>query len=299
MANKAPKTVEEQIALLKERGMLFHNEANAPHFLKNISYYRLKGYWWEMQSDKVEHKFNDYSYFEEVIDLYNFDRHLRLLMFDAIERIEVALRTKLIYQLSLSYGPLCYIDYSIFSDKNKQKSITDHLNIEIARSKEQFILDHNKNHKNELPEAWKALEVASLGTLSKLYKNLAHQLPEKSKIAIEFGFNSHKDFSSFLKATTVIRNVIAHHSRLWNNNITTKYLWPKNLKNQPITYIPDENQRAKLFSLLSLTLYTIAYISPGNSIKDKFFKLVNEYPNVPVHKMGFPANWRTQPIWVQ
>ncbi|MFE3869028.1 hypothetical protein ACFX5E_13245 [Flavobacterium sp. LS2P90] len=44
MANKAPKTVEEQIALLKERGMLFHNEANAPHFLKNISYYRLKGY---------------------------------------------------------------------------------------------------------------------------------------------------------------------------------------------------------------------------------------------------------------
>jgi abortive infection bacteriophage resistance protein len=59
MANKAPKTVEEQIALLKERGMLFHNEANAPHFLKNISYYRLKGYWWEMQSDEVEHKFND------------------------------------------------------------------------------------------------------------------------------------------------------------------------------------------------------------------------------------------------
>ena len=76
-----------------------------------------------MQSDKIEHKFNDYSYFEEVIDLYNFDRHLRLLMFDAIERIEVALRTKLIYQLSLSYGPLCYIDYTIFSDKNKQNNL--------------------------------------------------------------------------------------------------------------------------------------------------------------------------------
>ena len=299
MANKLPKTVEEQITLLKERGMLFHNQANAPHFLKNISYYRLKGYWWEMQSDKVVHKFNDNSYFEDVIDLYNFDRHLRLLIFDAIERIEVALRTKLIYHLSLSYGSLCYLDYSIFSDETRQKSITDHLNIEINRSKEQFIVEHKINHKGELPEAWKALEVASLGTLSKLYKNLNHQLPEKSNIAKEFGFNSHKDFSSFLEATTVVRNVIAHHSRLWNNNITTKYSWPKNLKNEPITYIPNENQRAKLFSLLSLTLYTIDYISPGNSIKGKFFKLINEYPTVPVHKMGFPENWRTQPIWIK
>lgn len=95
MANKLPKTVEEQINLLLERGMLFKNSDNAPHFLKNISYYRLKGYWWEMQSDKVNHKFKAYSYFEDVIDLYNFDRHLRLLIFDTIERIEVALRTKL------------------------------------------------------------------------------------------------------------------------------------------------------------------------------------------------------------
>ncbi|MNE43496.1 Abi-like protein [compost metagenome] len=252
-----------------------------------------------MQSDKVEHKFKADSYFEDVIDLYNFDRHLRLLMFDAIERIEVALRTKLIYHLSLSYGALFYIDYSIFTDKAKQQATVEHLFSEIDRSKEQFIVEHRLYHKGEPFEAWKALEVTSLGTLSKLYKNLNHQLPEKSKIALEFGFNSHKDFSSFLEAITVIRNVIAHHSRLWNNNVTTKYLWPKNLKNQPITYVPDENQRAKLFSLLSLTLYTIEFVSPGNSIREKFFCLINEYPIVPMHKMGFPVNWRTQPIWVQ
>lgn len=298
MANKLPKTVAEQINLLTERGILFRDIENAPHFLKNISYYRLKGYWWEMQSDKVVHKFNPNSYFEDVIDLYNFDRHLRLLMFDAIERIEVALRTKLIYHLSLSQGALFYLDDSIFTDKSKQQATVDHLISEIDRSKEQFIVEHRKYHKGEPFEAWKALEVTSLGTLSKLYKNLTHQLPEKSKIAQEFGFNSHKDFSSFLEAITVIRNVIAHHSRLWNNNVTTKYLWPKNLKNNPITYIPDENQRAKLFPLLSLTLYTIEIISPGNSIKEKFFQLLKDYPIVPVHKMGFPVNWKTQPIWI-
>jgi abortive infection bacteriophage resistance protein len=299
MANKDPKTVAEQIEILRQRGMLFHNEEVVPHFLENISYYRLKGYWWEMQSNKVEHKFNNNSYFENVIDLYNFDRHLRLLMFDAIERIEVALRTKLIYHLSLSYGPLWYLDYSIFTDGINQMSIAGHLSGEITRSKEQFIVEHKNKHKNELPEAWKALEVASMGSLSKIYKNLNHQLPEKATIALQFGFNSHSDFSSFLEATTVIRNVIAHHSRLWNNNITIKYLWPKNLKNVPITYIPDENQRAKLFPLFSLILHTLENVSPNSSIKGKFYNLLDEYPSVPVHKMGFPANWKTQPIWVK
>ena len=299
MANKIPKTVEGQINLLLERGMLFKDFDSAPHFLMNISYYRLKGCWWKMQSDRVAHKFKANNYFEDVIDLYNFDRHLRLLMFDAIESIEVALRTKLIYHLSVAYGPLCYLDYSIFTDKLKPKATIEHLTTKIDRSKEQFIVEHRIYHKNEPFEAWKALEVNTLGTLSKLYKNLNHQLPEKSKIALEFGFNSHKDFSSYLEAITVIRNVIAHHSRLWNNNITTKYLWPKNLKNQPITYIPDESQRAKLFPLLSLTLYTLDFISPGNSIKEKFYGLITEYSIVPVHKMGFPENWKTQPIWVR
>ncbi|WP_291119012.1 Abi family protein [Flavobacterium sp. UBA6135] len=297
MASKDPKSIIEQIELLKQRGMLFYNEETAPHFLENISYYRLKGYWWEMQFDKINHIFNADSYFENVIDLYNFDRHLRLIMFDAIERIEVALRTKLIYHLSLSFGPLWYLKFDIFTDGINQMSIAGHLSNEISRSKEQFIVEHKNNHKNELLEAWKCLEVASMGSLSKIYKNLNHQLPEKSTIALQFGFNSHSDFSSFLEATTVIRNVIAHHSRLWNNNITIKYLWPKNLKNAPITYVPDENQRAKLFPLFSLILYTLEKVSPNNSIKNKFLNLLDEYPNTPIHKMGFPLNWKTQPIW--
>lgn len=299
MANKEPKTVQEQIEILKQRGLLFRDEKLAPHFLENISYYRLKGYWWEMQSDKTTHTFKGGSYFEDVVDLYNFDRHLRLLIFDAIERIEVALRTKLIYHLSLTYGTLWYLDYDIFTDGINQMSIVGHLSGEISRSKEQFIVEHKVNHKNELPEAWKALEVASMGTLSKIYKNLKHQLPEKSIIALQFGFNSHSDFSSFLETITVLRNVIAHHSRLWNNNLTIKYLWPKNLKNSPITYVPNENQKAKLFPLFSLLLYTLEHVSPNSSIKTTFYHLLAEHPFVEVYKMGFPLNWKLQPIWVE
>lgn len=114
MANKPAFTIANQIALLKKRGMLFHNDAKAPHFLENISYYRLKGYWWDMQNDYTNHILKANTYFEDIIDRYNFDRHLRLILFDAIERIEIALRTKMIYHLSISYGGLWYLNTTLF-----------------------------------------------------------------------------------------------------------------------------------------------------------------------------------------
>ena len=149
MPNKPARTIADQIQLLKSRGMYFRDEPQATTLLKNISYYRLKGYWWDMQSCHTLHTFKPNTYFEEVVECYNFDRHLRLILFDA----------------------------------------------------------------------WKILEVASLGTLSKLYKNLTHQLPEKSAIAKEMGLNMHNELSSWLEAHTYIRNIIAHHSRLWSRNM--------------------------------------------------------------------------------
>lgn len=93
--------------------MLFHDEGAAKNTLKNISYYRLKGYWWEMQSDVQQHLFYPNSYFEDVLNKYEFDRELRLVLFYAIEIIEVALRTKMIYHLSQAYGGLWYINDSL------------------------------------------------------------------------------------------------------------------------------------------------------------------------------------------
>jgi abortive infection bacteriophage resistance protein len=81
MANKVPNSMAAQIALLKQRGMLFKAEASAHHFLENISYYRLKGYWWDMQADYTLNTLKPNTYFEDVLDRYTFDRHLRLILF--------------------------------------------------------------------------------------------------------------------------------------------------------------------------------------------------------------------------
>ncbi len=124
MSQKPARSILQQIQLLQNRGMLFRDIDKAPHFLQNISYYRLKGYWWDMQNDRISHTFRNNSYFEDAIDRYNFDRHLRLILFDAIERIEISLRTKMIYFLSLSYGATWYKQSNLFTDQIKH---TEHL----------------------------------------------------------------------------------------------------------------------------------------------------------------------------
>lgn len=296
---KPARTIQDQIQLLQDRGMQFHHIENAPHFLANISYYRLKGYWWEMQEDKVNHKFAPNSYFEDVIDLYNFDRHFRIIIFNAIERIEIALRTKLIYHLSLSYGPDWYTETKHFTKYNYHLGFKSNIFRDLSNSSEEFIIKHYDNHTTENPESWKALEIVTLGTLSKLYQNLHHQLPEKAVIANEFGLNNQKYLASWLLSITLVRNIIAHHGRLWNRVIINKYDWPKNTKYPLLSYIPNQHERRKIFPLLSAIIYMNNQISPGHHIKEGLLDLFNAFPKIPLYKMGFPETWQNEPLWKQ
>ena len=104
MYSKIATAIEEQIQKLRDRGLTITDQDRADHFLSHIGYYRLAGYWWPMQSDKVNHLFKPNSQFKDVIALYNFDRELRLLLFDVIEKIEISFRTKLIYHLSQEFN---------------------------------------------------------------------------------------------------------------------------------------------------------------------------------------------------
>lgn len=294
---KDPKTIQEQINLLLSREMQFHDISKAPQFLANISYYRLKGYWWEMQEDFNEHLFQKNVYFEDVVELYNFDRTFRLIVFNAIERIEIALRTKLIYHMSLSYGAYWHLDEKHFHSKEHFIGLKEKIRKDISDSSEEFILKHFANHPQEEPESWKALEVITLNTLSKLYSNLKHQLPEKSKIANEFGLNSSKDLSSWLRTITFIRNLIAHHSRLWNRAVITKYSWPARSRFPLLSYFPDEERRKKIFPILVAIIYMNDRINPDNSLKQELFELFNQFHKTPTYKMGFPPKWRDEPIF--
>lgn len=288
--------------------MRFKDETIAASYLTNISYYRLKGYWWDMQTDFKQHTLKPDTWFEDIIDRYNFDRHLRLILFDAIERIEIALRTKLIYHFSVSYGGLWYLDSNLFENKtirlndgtvkSVHQNILDELQKEFSRSQEIFIQDHRNRFPHRDADAWKTLEVASLGTLSKLYKTLKHQLPEKATIANEMGLNLHSELSSWLEALTYVRNIVAHHSRLWSRNMVKR---PVEKLNNPVgkwfsnPLLPV--QVKKPFLIISCMVYLCNEITPNNQIKSKIHELIKSNPSIPIYKLGFMNNWHKEPLW--
>ncbi len=287
--------------------MIFRNESTAPHFLENISYYRLKGYWWDMQADYTLHTFQANTYFEDIVERYNFDRHLRLILFDAIERIEIALRTKMIYHLSITHGGLWYLNANLFENTNLiingvTKTIhlhtVDELRKEFNRSQEIFIKDHRTRYPNQDADAWKIMEVASMGTLSKFYKSLRHQLPEKSAIANEMGLNLHSELSSWLEAITYVRNIIAHHSRLWSRNMVKRPIEQlKNPISQWFIYPLTPVQSKKPFLIISSMLYLCNLVTPGHTIKTKILELFANSSTIPIYKLGFLNNWNNEPLW--
>ena len=307
MANKESRSIQEQIELLKQRGMIIKDEDFACLHLRNISYYRLKGYWWDMQKDKNNHVFQRGSCFEDVIARYSFDKELRLILFDAIETIEIALRTKMIYHLSQSYGGLYYMNDSFFVSKElHQQHLADLMN-EFMRSGEVFIKEYKRKYGvweeqkcvslTQQPDAWVIFEVATFGTLSKIYKNLNHQIPEKAKIANEFGLNLHNELSSWLEAISYLRNIVAHHSRVWSRTMVKRPMDIRNPKRIWLQNTLPEAAQKKPYLVITAMLYLCKAIDAGDSYKKKIITLIKENPQIPIYKLGFLNRWNEEPIW--
>ena len=142
------------------------------------------------------------------------------------------------------------------------------------------------------------MEIATFGTISKLYKNLLHQLPEKSAIAKEMGFNLHSELSSWLEAIAYVRNIVAHHSRLWSRNMVKTPI--VNLNNPSGPWFSNSLspvQTKKPFLIISCMLYMCNAIAPQNQIKAKLLDLFENNKNIPIYKLGFLNNWDKEPIW--
>ncbi|CAM1335141.1 Abi family protein [Tenacibaculum aestuariivivum] len=300
MFTKKALTVTEQVAQLQKRGLIIKQPRIAEKYLLNISYYRLGEYWYVMQSDKEKHIFKPNSKFEDVIALYNFDAELRLLLFDVIEKIEISLRTKLIYYLSHEIDPWWFQNFELFIDSKALVKTLANIEAEIERTKDVSIKNHKKKHKDDgrFPPAWKSLEQTSFGALSKLYGNLKNNIASKDIIAKEFGAVNHTYLPSWLQSISQIRNFCAHHSRLWNRNLPSTV---KMLSKPPNPWITDaENvpkQSNKLYMHMCLMKYLLNTIKPDNEFTERLDALFKKYPNVDLKALDMKPNWQQEPLW--
>jgi abortive infection bacteriophage resistance protein len=307
MSNQEPRTIQEQFSILKQRGMNFRDESLALSYLSRISYFRLKYYWIDMMKPN-SHQFKNGVYFEDVIERYEFDQSLRHLLFLAIEMLEVGLRTKMVTEFSLArHSGLWYLDKTLFDDMHYHEEFIFDLKHEFARSTDPFARDYVRNHPNwnekrldgDNPDAWLIFETATFGRMSKMYKNMKSQLPLKSKIAKEFGLYSTKELSSWLEALSVLRNIIAHHSRLWYRIFSKTPTNVQKCRDKWLSAEMNDYQRQHAFGVISCLLYLCNAINPNNKLKENILILFKAHPSIPIYKLGFIDGWEDSPLWKQ
>lgn len=293
--SKQPLDYSEILDLLESRGLIIRDRNKAIECLKVVSYFRLDNYFHPMESDKVRHIFKPGSTFENATDLYRFDCDLRELIFTAIQALEIALRSKMIHHISLHYGAFWFTDESLFRDANIHHKCLDQIKQELKRTREEFIIEHSaKYNEPEYPPVWKTLEVTSFGTLSKLFCNFADNKIKK-RIAREFNLPQHLVLESWIKSAVVLRNYLAHHSRVWNRKFPIKPQMTTPLRGKWVT--PPVGNYDKLYSQLCYLQYLLNVIRPYNNFSFRLKVLLTEHLNVDTSAMGFPDNWLDEPLW--
>ena len=272
------------------------DRAKAEHYLRHITYYRLRAYWlpFEEMSTEGQHRFKTGTSIEDVLALYVFDRQLRLLVMDAIERIEVSLRGAWAHHLAMKYGPYGYLDPTLYDRPDHFAKALTSLIWEIERSTETFIVHYNQKYGDPPhPPVWMTAEVMSLGQLSKWLASLKLR-PDRQAIAKPYGLDE-SVLVSIAHHLTYVRNICAHHSRLWNKQFTITMKVP----NAPAALKLAMNEKAtrKLYNTLALLGYLIAVVAPGTGWRYHLVDLINSCSLADPEAMGFPDGWKSLPAW--
>jgi abortive infection bacteriophage resistance protein len=294
---KLALSVNEQIALLQARGLVVTDETIAAHWLKHVHYYRLRGYWLPFEqgyAPGVDHQFQQGTTFEQVTRRYNFDRQLRLLVLDAIERIEVSFRASWAHALAMRHGPHAFDDAALFWDAARHARCLNDLDEELQRSKETFVVHYRKHYTAPArPPVWAVCEVMTLGQLSKWLDNLKLR-QDRQAVAAPYGIDEQL-LCSFAHHLSYVRNLCAHHARLYNRAFTLTFKLPQ----RPHAVASSMNSQTprRLYNTLTVMQHLMDAVSPGHSWTTRLYDLLSDHADVPIVEMGFPADWKQRSVW--
>ncbi len=277
--SKPPLTIEQQInKLQKDYKIIIDDIELATQYLSHNSYYRLRGYWYFYE--KIEQK--EKITFQDIINLYEFDKTIRNIFFPFLEHIEISIKTNFINYLATTYNnPFIYLNTEIFENQNYYKKFLQKLDETLKKhSKEPFIEHFYKKYNHPYPPIWMIMELLSFGETSKIYSNLNKK--DLKNIANIYSLHP-KCFVNYIYHLTNVRNIIFHHMRFWNR--TFSGVSPKCMNF-------DANYQHKLFLFHTIKIINtfLKIIKKEINFKETLFDLIQQYnlPNQYLYKyMGF------------
>jgi abortive infection bacteriophage resistance protein len=316
---KPAKGLPEQLRCMFDRGLSVPDPAYALHYLAHIGYYRLSAYALPFQDKSQPGKpFKPGIVFQQILDLYRFDRELRLLVIDAIERVEISVRAQIVNTMCLAHGTHWFNDpanfQATFNHGRFIAKIEDEFGIKTDASGEKilptrpqsevFITHYYKQYGDPyLPPFWMVAETLTLGSLSKLYQGIRDNAL-RNQISGTYSLNE-TVLVSWLRSLTYLRNLCAHHSRVWNRDFAIKPLVAKKLGTLLAPFAvkhesgatTDVHPSSRFYSLAVVLFDFLKLVAPGTSWNQRLAALLDGHSFVDPAAMGFPSAWKVEAFW--
>lgn len=307
---------QAQLELLIKRGMDITDNSRALNYLERIGYYRLSGYWNAFRIRNSDKTFSDDfrvgTTFQDALKLYIFDKRLRLIALDALERIEIALRVDLAHTLGKSSQfaymiPECFDkSFSVKIDPETGTTrhhawITRHAAM-VSRSKEDCIRFNREKYGYPIA-IWVVSEIWDFGTMSTLYGGMLQK--DQDEIARKYGLRNGRTFASWLKSLNEIRNVSAHHARLWNRNVVNSPGFPAKNELEWFENFRNPENRPRPFLGFCILKHFMDFINPNSRWGERFKELVNkQFPDlthigINQRSIGAYDGWESWELWEQ
>ena len=309
--DKPPMTLDALADRLATRGLAIPDHDRAVRYLRHIGYYRLSPYTIPFRREGRD-GLREGTTFDDVLDLYVFDRTLRLLVMDALERVEVAVRAALTDHMSTTYkDPHWYADGSHFHDGRRHaglvKIIKDACEDRLLGTPEtgedslvhKSALEHclTTYGTPELPPSWLTVEILTIGQLSNTYRNLKRR-SDRTAVARSMGLTA-PVLESWMQTYVRVRNVCAHHGRLWNVGLG---VYPAIPSAPSISWLSGEDalperSRKRLYPVLVSLQSILSTISPRSSWARRLYELIDSRPPMNLRGMGIPEQWADDEFW--
>lgn len=291
---KTYSSPSDLVSLLKSRGMAIGDEQAAIQYLGNIGYYRLSAYMHPLlKMPKDMHQYKSGASFDKVLMLYRFDKKLRMLLFNEIEKVEIAVRETVMNVTAVMTGnDFWLMDGVHFANQRTFADTTGLIDKEYRKSTEDFIQHFKDKYSDPYPPAWILGELLTMGSVNMVYRNLKEDRIRKA-ISGKFGLHP-KVFESWLTTLTLVRNSCCHHSRVWNKVNLILPVMPKRIHRNWITLTVDPR---RIYFNICIIKYFLDVISPDNDFPAKLRWLFVDFPEIDLKALGFPTGWEMEPLW--
>ncbi|MCK9170470.1 MAG: Abi family protein [Treponema sp.] len=296
--DKPALTPGEQAELLFSRGLKGIETDELIKTLSFVSYYRLRGYMYPYQDNSIPSTpFLNGTSWEYIKNDYLFDQQFRHLIFSAVENIEIAMRTQLTLQMSLTYGSRWYTDKKLFVKENLWAKDRENLQKEWQRSKEVFTGHYNSCYDTTYdPPSWMIFETASFGTLSKYFENIDYTLPARNRITGFWGFPEKSGIvvSSWFRHLSFVRNICAHYGRLFSRELIVTPVFPKY---PPEKWVSKWYNPNRVYTTVCILTCLLDYCAPDYDFRTMLSGLMHTIRSEQLPAMGFPENWQQEPLF--